>query len=150
MLKRVFHQDSLLLPTAVLPLPHSHQFRVLDLCAGTLAWSIEFASLPEVVSWKSLQGQESIQIYASDITATQFPAPETLDSLGIQTFIQDVTLEFPKSFHHSFDLVHMRLLVMALSQEGWRRAIENVVKILSEWLSYALRAIPEYPGRTRR
>lgn len=51
--------------------------------------------------------------------------------MGIQTFQQDVTKPFPEAMYGTFDLVHLSLVVLALTKEGWEKALENCRNLLS-------------------
>lgn len=61
-------------------------------------------------------------------------SPRVLESHNIDVFYQDVTIPFPTSMHGTFDLVHMSLLVWALTRRGWESALRNLRELLSTYL----------------
>lgn len=115
------------LPASVDPTSLS---RVLDVAAGSLAWILELATLPEI---KSKIAKSEIELYACDLTAAQFPSQDVLDDAKIITFFQDVTAPFPTEMHGTFDLVNMRLMSVALSKNNWVKAVRNLRDLLSEF-----------------
>ena len=117
------------------PLPHGIDLgnisKVLDVGAGTLVWTLDVASLPEIKPRLEPMVSDPIHLYACDITNQKFPPPHELDLLGITTFVHDVTTPFPRDLNGTFDLVHMRLLCSALSEEGWRKSLKHIYDVLS-------------------
>jgi hypothetical protein len=117
------------------PLPQGVELgtasKVLDVGAGTLVWTLDVASLPEVKNRLAPPVTNGIRLYACDITDEKFPPSHGLESLGITTFVHDVTKPFPEGFKDNFDLVHMRLLCSALSEEGWRKSLKHIHDVLS-------------------
>jgi hypothetical protein len=117
------------------PLPRGVEIgkasKVLDVGAGTLVWTLDVASLPEVKNRLVSMVTNGIHLYACDITDEKFPPPHELEFLGISTFVHDVTKPFPEEFKDNFDLVHMRLLSSALSEEGWKKSLKHIYDVLS-------------------
>lgn len=117
------------------PLPQGIELKsvskVLDVGAGTLVWTLDVASLPEVTHRLAPMVSNPIHLYACDVTAQKFPPSHELDPLGIKTFVHDVTTPFPPDLSGTFDLVHMRLLCSALSEEGWRKSLKHLHNVLS-------------------
>ncbi|TBU37430.1 hypothetical protein BD309DRAFT_620835 [Dichomitus squalens] len=109
---------------------------VLDMAAGTCAWILDFASMPQVQERLSIlgrtppRGTTSIQLYACDIDVKFLPGLNVTDPLGIATFQQDVTKPFPKELHGTFDLVHMSHLLLCLTEDGWKATLRNALDIL--------------------
>lgn len=104
---------------------------VLDIAAGTLVWTFDLLSMPEVRDRSNPSSPNPISLYACDITDAKFPTKEKLESLPIQTFLQDVTNPFLAEFKEKFDLIHMSFVRFSLTEEGWKRALENIYEILS-------------------
>ena len=75
-----------------------------------------------------------IHLYACDITDEKFPTRDEQESLGINTFLQDVTKPFPESMTGKFDLIHMANVRFSLNEEGWKNALLNIREILSKFL----------------
>lgn len=104
---------------------------VLDIAAGTLVWTFDLLSMSEVRDRSNQSSPNPITLYACDITDSKFPTKEKLESHGIQTFLQDITRPFPIEFKEKFDLIHMSYVRFSLTEEGWRRTLENIYEILS-------------------
>jgi hypothetical protein len=119
------------------PLPRcidlENMSNILDIGAGTLAWTLDVASLPGVKHRlvPMVPSYNPIHLYACDITDEKFPSSHELERLGITTFVHDVTTPFPRELDGTFDLVHMRLLCSALSQQGWKKSLKHIHDILS-------------------
>ncbi|EIM91891.1 uncharacterized protein STEHIDRAFT_164316 [Stereum hirsutum FP-91666 SS1] len=113
---------------------------VLDIAAGTCIWTLDLAKLPEVTSrlanaststGQSRDPKAPLQLWACDISTAKFPEKEIADSVGLKTFEQDVTKPFPSELYGTFDLVHMTLLVYALTEDGWKKALQNCKDLLT-------------------
>ncbi|KAJ7171238.1 hypothetical protein C8R46DRAFT_1216815 [Mycena filopes] len=98
---------------------------VLDIAAGTCAWALDFAAMPQVKA-----NRANMHLLACDINTAFFPDPRLMHEMGITTFWQDVTQPFPEEFHGKFDLVHVAYLVLCLTEEGWLSALDNYRQIL--------------------
>ncbi|KAJ7592215.1 hypothetical protein C8J56DRAFT_886921 [Mycena floridula] len=94
---------------------------VLDVGAGSLAWTMDVAQ--RNVSAK-------VRFYACDIVPDNFPEQSITESLEIITFLHDATKPFSVKMEGMVDLVNMRLLTYALSEEQWRATLNNVHKVL--------------------
>lgn len=129
MFKRFFNRDTSIVPDFVDP---SSISTVLDAAAGTLVWSRDFATIPEIKSRIS-SPYNPVKLYACDLTAEKFPPKPIVDALGIQLFLHDVTKQFPKEMTGMFDLVNMKLLILALSKDGWLKALSNIREVLSAY-----------------
>ena len=99
---------------------------VLDIAAGTCVWLLDLAALPEV--------QTNVELVACDIDPRLFPSEAVLAQAGITTFQQDVTKPFDSRWLGHFDLVHISLLNPVLTREGWKKALDNVYRLLSAYL----------------
>lgn len=115
----------------------SHVREVLDVAAGTCAWTLDLASMPEIKSRLDRPGckpvRESVRLFACDIDSKFMPGKDVTDPLGITTFSQDITKPFPEEFHGRFDLVHMSLLFLCLTETGWEDALHNCRQVLSAY-----------------
>lgn len=96
--------------------------KVLDVAAGSLAWTLDVARSAD---------PSRIQLYACDIAPDNFPPTSVTDAFSITTFIHDATQPFPEEMKGQFDVVNMRLLVYALSEDQWKKALENIHYLLS-------------------
>jgi SAM-dependent methyltransferase len=70
-----------------------------------------------------------------DISAQHFPETPLPNS----TFeVQDILTPFPEAFHNQFDLVHVRLLVLALRKDQFEPAVKNVMQLLKPggWIQW--------------
>ena len=105
--------------------------RILDIAAGNLVWTLDVAAHADIKSRLSPDNASRVELYACDVSSKQFPPQSVLDSLGVKTFEHDVTVPFPSEYNDFFDLIHMSMLVAALSETGWQKALENVRRILS-------------------
>lgn len=108
---------------------------VLDVAAGTCVWTADFANMPEVNARLALPGRapvtSPIHLFATDIDTKFFPDKEFLDSFGIETFQHDVTKPFPPDMHGKFDLIHISFLLLCITEQGWKDALENCRQALS-------------------
>jgi len=105
--------------------------KVLDVGAGTLVWTLDVASLPGVKNRLVPMVSNPIHLYACDITDEKFPPSHEVERLGIKTFVHDVTKPFSEDLKGNFDLVYMRLLCSALSEEGWKKSLKHIHDVLS-------------------
>lgn len=99
--------------------------KVLDVAAGSLAWTLDVARSTD---------PSTVQLYACDITPDNFPPASVTDPFSITTFAHDVTQPFPEELKGQFDVVNMRLLVYALSEDQWKKVLDNLHDLLSERL----------------
>lgn len=120
--------------------------RVLDIAAGSCAWTLDFAATPSIQSRLSKKdrqtndankGMPSIQIYVSDIDTKFFPVKDVLDEVGIESFQQDVTKPFRSDLYGTFDLVHICMVTLCLTQTGWSEALVNCYRLLRKSVSFS-------------
>lgn len=74
-------------------------------------------------------GYKLLETVGFDISSNQFPknpAPEN------KFVLWDMTKSFPKEYHGTFDVVHIRLVVLALKVEQIKDVVENLVELLSK------------------
>ncbi|KAF7907626.1 uncharacterized protein EAF01_005212 [Botrytis porri] len=102
-------------------IPKQNVSRVADIATGTGIWLRELA---EEFANGGYNLQETIGF---DISPDQFPknpAPET------KFVLWDMTKTFPKEYHGTFDVVHVRLVVLALKAEQIKGVVENLIELL--------------------
>lgn len=119
--------------------------KVIDIAAGTCMWTLDFANMPQI-----LARRDEVQIYACDINSGFFPNSDILQWAGIKTFTQDVTKPFPEEHSGTFDLVHVSLLVLCLTDDGWNAALANFKNLLSAYCSFHLCPVLMFYCRARR
>jgi ubiquinone/menaquinone biosynthesis C-methylase UbiE len=103
----------------------AHVSRVIDLATGTGVWALGLASLPYV-------RDRNVQIFACDISTAKFPRAEEQEAKKVKFFQQDITKPFPDELLGTFDLVNLIFLCYALTEEEWKRALQNIYHLLSE------------------
>ncbi|KAJ5742384.1 uncharacterized protein N7511_011403 [Penicillium nucicola] len=105
-------------------LTRNSALKVADVATGTGIW---LQRLSAVLS--PLPGDQSHYFHGFDISDKQFPVDG--DSANKISFsIHDATESFPEEHLNTYDLVHVRLLVLALPEPEIRIAMENIVQLL--------------------
>ncbi|THU94068.1 hypothetical protein K435DRAFT_860889 [Dendrothele bispora CBS 962.96] len=99
--------------------------KILDVAAGTCVWVLDLVNSPGIEHRLS-----SLDLYACDINSKFFPDSAVTEAFGIQTFEQDVTKPFPTEMHGTYDLVHVSMLFLCLTKDGWKAALENCYTLL--------------------
>ncbi|KXS99335.1 hypothetical protein AC578_6744 [Pseudocercospora eumusae] len=101
--------------------------RIADVATGTGIWMRSLASTaPSTWSFVGL-----------DLSDAQFPPPE---QQGQCTFdILNILEPVPERFVHSFDVVHIRYLILALKSHEWQIVAKNILRLLKpggyvQWL----------------
>lgn len=141
-LKRVLNRKHPL-PSTINPTSIS---TVLDVAAGSFAWILDLARTPGIKerirprdSSTALSAfgetqhdstRKEVKLYACDLSDAQFPPQEILREFNITAFRHDICKSFPSNLKGKFDLIHMRLLVFALSEAEWLRTLENLRELL--------------------
>ncbi|GAD97278.1 predicted protein [Paecilomyces variotii No. 5] len=104
------------------PLEKIHS--VADIATGTAIWLRDlqdfYASAPN-------SNGEKRYLHGFDISDAQYPS----DLKAVTLSIHDVTRPFDQQFHNRFDLVHVRLLVFALTPVQIKTAIANILQIVA-------------------
>ncbi|KAF9458165.1 S-adenosyl-L-methionine-dependent methyltransferase [Collybia nuda] len=95
--------------------------KVLDVAAGSLAWTLDVARSTD---------PSMVELHACDIAADNFPPTSVIDAFSINAFIHDATQPFPEEMKGQFDVVNMRLLVYAFSEDQWKKALKNICEVL--------------------
>lgn len=104
-------------PTIIQYLPSDA--RIADLGTGNGVWLLDV---------ESERAQSfALDVYNGfDISDSQFPRQYPG---SVNFHIADIKKPFPKHFHSKFDLVHVRLLVLALDPEDWALVLSNVLQL---------------------
>ena len=63
-----------------------------------------------------------------DISSAKF---RISDETGVEFVTHDMTTPFPPEYHGKFDVVHLRLLVVAIREDDVSSVVENVMQLLS-------------------
>ncbi|KAL3472042.1 hypothetical protein BJX99DRAFT_12255 [Aspergillus californicus] len=92
---------------------------VADVATGTGVWLWD---AQRVLNAHSAQDR---YYHGFDISDAQFPSTH-----GIELSVQDVLKPFPSEHHNRYDLVHVRLLVAAITQSQTEAAVSNLMTIL--------------------
>ncbi|KAI2787715.1 hypothetical protein POX_f08090 [Penicillium oxalicum] len=77
------------------------------------------------------------QLHGFDISNTMFPAKDSLPS-NITLFEQNMLESFPTQFRGFYDVVNVRLMIVALSSDQWGTAVQNLMTLLRPggWLQW--------------
>ena len=111
--------------------------KVIDVATGTGAWALDFVSRPDV-------RDRGVRVFGCDISTAKFPRADTPDAEKITFFQHDVTKPFPEDMLGTFDLVNMTYLGFALTAQGWKVALKNLRRLLSEQLCQRVRCFETY------
>ena len=107
----------------------------MDVAAGCCAWTLHLIQSLKDDPILGSSGTNPVNFFACDISLDQFPSNATCESLGLHVFQQDVTQSFPEELKGRFDVVTMRTVVLALSKQGWDKALANLHNLLSNVVS---------------
>ena len=92
-------------------IPHQGpDLKIADIGTSTARW------LLDLYEFRTERSTTTSDVYVGfDISTVHFPNPKTLPSdVDIRLEIHDILNPFPSEFHNSFDIVHIRFLVLAL------------------------------------
>lgn len=104
---------------------------VLDVAAGTGAWTLDLADQPAAAARLPPQKHDRpLRLRICDISTAKFPPEDILARAGIEAFQHDVLTPFPLEMQGTIDLVNMNYLVYALTEEKWKIALKNVHDVL--------------------
>ncbi|KAJ5291196.1 hypothetical protein N7478_000447 [Penicillium angulare] len=95
-------------------------FSIADIATGTGIWLEDVSNVLDKAQVRSY-------CHGFDISAEQFPEEQ---SEKVQFSVQDITAPFPKEHCNRYDIVHVRLVVAAISESDYRTAIDNISVIL--------------------
>lgn len=101
---------------------------IVDVGTGTGVWLLDVAA--------TFHGHG--QFFGFDISDAQYPAPDTLPS-NVHLGLGDIRKPFPEHLLGTFDVVHCRLLVLAMNSESeWAAAACNLRTLLKPggWLQW--------------
>ncbi|KAH9024116.1 hypothetical protein EDB84DRAFT_1402093 [Lactarius hengduanensis] len=101
----------------------NHVSKVIDVATGTGAWALDFVSQPNV-------RDRGVQVFACDLSSAKFPRENKPDADKITFFEHDVTKPFPDKMLRTFDLVNMSFMCGALTEQGWKLALQNLRGLL--------------------
>jgi len=128
-------------------IPKQNISRIADIATGTGIWLRDVATELAVGGYRS-----PLEMVGFDISPDQFPesyVPET------KFVVWDMNASFPEEYHNSFDVVHIRLVTVALKVEQIKGVVENLVELLKpggylQWTDFTYRNGREsiYPGGT--
>ncbi|KAF7921284.1 uncharacterized protein EAE98_008710 [Botrytis deweyae] len=102
-------------------IPKQNVSRVADVATGTGIWLRELAEEFENGGYNL---QETVGF---DISPGQFPKNAASEHKFV---LWDMTKSFPKEYYGTFDVVHVRLVVLALKAEQIKGVVENLVELL--------------------
>ncbi|KAF7712279.1 Uncharacterized protein PECH_008963 [Penicillium ucsense] len=79
----------------------------------------------------------SCQPHGFDISAAMFPDRQILPP-NVTLFEQDMLQPFPEQFLGHYDVVHVRLMIVALSSDHWAMGVQNLMTLLRPggWLQW--------------
>jgi hypothetical protein len=85
--------------------------------------------LSDVAAELSQYGSGDLELTGFDISSAQFPkAPKA----GFEYVVSDMFRPFPTKYYKSFDVVHVRLVVLVVKVEQLRMVLENILALLSK------------------
>lgn len=111
---------------------------IADVATGTGIWITTLASH---LKGKSKQhGGRKHTFVGFDVSDAQFPTNEHWEKEDgaergerPEFVVHDMTRPFPSEYHQAFDLVHIRLVVVAVKTKDLPKVLRNVAEILSEF-----------------
>ncbi|KAJ5489788.1 hypothetical protein N7539_004678 [Penicillium diatomitis] len=74
----------------------------------------------------------SCQLQGFDISAARFPDRQTLFS-NVTLFEHDMFKPFAEDFMGDYDVVHVRLMIVALSSNQWAMAVQDLMTFLRKF-----------------
>ncbi|KAH0365984.1 hypothetical protein KCU65_g5748, partial [Aureobasidium melanogenum] len=115
-----------------------------DVGTGTGVWIVDLAS--ETASKGKAAKYEGL-----DISSSQFPQTPQ-DGVSFSTF--NLLEPVPKHMQATFDVIHLRLLILGLLQNTWKTACENIFALLKPggWVQWEeadfarIKALQSMPG----
>jgi hypothetical protein len=70
-----------------------------------------------------------LELVGFDVADTLFTR---VNPAGVKLVISDIHEGFPEEYHGTFDVVHLRLLLVVITEEQMPNAVSNLVKLLSK------------------
>jgi hypothetical protein len=83
----------------------------------------------ELASYAGSKGSPPLETVGFDISSDQFPAAAGPQSKFV---VYDATTAFPVEYHEYFDVVHVRLVTVAVTVEQIKLMTRNLVELLSK------------------
>lgn len=102
-------------------IPKGNIRKVADIATGTGIWLLEAATELEQA------GNTDVHFVGFDISNAQFPKDA---KPNMQFEVADIHQGFAEKWHGTFDVVHLRLLLVVLTVDQIEPAVQNVVKLL--------------------
>lgn len=87
----------------------------------------------ELASYGRYKGSPPYETVGFDISSDQFPAAPEPHSKFV---VWDATTTFPAEYHGLFDVVHVRLITVAVTVDQIKLMTRNLVQLLSKWDIY--------------
>lgn len=116
--------------------PKSEMWRMLAQAQGEIPCEYHINSLLNVTSvWLELLHS---QLFDSSNPLQQFDGFDVSSSLfpkkgKCKYMVQNMLNPFPDEYHGLYDLVHVRYTVVEFMKEHYVSAVDNLMKLLSEW-----------------
>ncbi|RFU33225.1 hypothetical protein B7463_g3140, partial [Scytalidium lignicola] len=101
-----------------IPIP-KHGLRIAEFATGTAIWLKEVSKIVD----------PDCKLDGYDISAAQFPSPESLPS-NISLMQHDILKPLADEYSGYYDIVSVRALVTALADDEWEIAVRNMTKCL--------------------
>ncbi|PYH75220.1 class I SAM-dependent methyltransferase [Aspergillus vadensis CBS 113365] len=147
LIQQTFLNNQLIHPS--IPLS-SLRGRVADIGCGTGIWLREvaqFLSSPGLENGTGASATPTPSLVGFDLNAAAFPENPTP---GIQLVQHDCTKPFDPRYHEQFDLVNIRGLAYAITEEKLSRALENALQLLKpggylQWTESEARLFKLFP-----
>jgi SAM-dependent methyltransferase len=108
------------------PTPKESILNVADIACGTGIWLQDVASELSIIPTSNGQKRH---FHGFDISDAQFPAKR---GENMDFSIHDVLQPFPREEQGKYDVVQVRLLLLALKEVDISTAVQNVVQLLRE------------------
>ncbi|KAF2097741.1 hypothetical protein NA57DRAFT_76550 [Rhizodiscina lignyota] len=105
--------------------------RIADIATGTGIWTLD-------LSHSTKDTHPSWTFDGFDISSAQFPSQDSVPS-NVHLHIADVKRPFPAEFHGQFDMIHARLLLLAMDSMDWILVVNNMKTLLKPggWIQWA-------------
>lgn len=120
-------------------IPKSSVRSVADIATGTGIWLRDVSHELHSQSGSS-DSDKKLQLVGFDISAAQFPPQwkETNEIGKTETRFElaDINKGFAEEWWGKFDVVHLRLLIVALTVEKIENAVRNVLTLLSMFICF--------------
>ncbi|KAL4804705.1 hypothetical protein BDV18DRAFT_161797 [Aspergillus unguis] len=111
--------------------------RVADVATGNGNWLFDFKKSRA----KDSESNTDTKYTGFDITPDLFPKPDSPNVADMDFSVQDIFKPFPEDHVGTYDLVHVRNLVLAVKDEDLKTALQNISSLLKpggylQWEEY--------------